>query len=142
MTFTYIDYCSVEPLHGPDDAAEYFDTRSASLKPHGGAGLTIWISPNPDLDSADPQADAELRVDVDVEEGRAAVTWLPDGSHAVQLPSTGPIEVMEAEGPVVTIPADRAVVSVDAARTALIEYTTTGRKPATLTWTAAERGIH
>ncbi|WP_018351942.1 Imm1 family immunity protein [Longispora albida] len=136
MPFIYIDYCSVEALHGPDDAAQHFDIRSESLKPHGGTGMTIWLCPNLDVDSADPRSGAELRIDIDAQAGRAAVTWIPDGSHAVELSPAGPLEVLETEGPLVTIPAELAVVSVGTARQAAIAYITTGSKPA-LTWAAA-----
>lgn len=120
------DMCN-ETLPDAESVAEFFTDREQSIAPHGGRANAYWFAP-------DGAADV-LRADLDFDTGRAALRWLPDGSHAVDLPEAGPIVVLESSDyNVVTIPAELARVSVDTARRAVVEYVTTGRKPTSVTW--------
>jgi hypothetical protein len=77
-----------------------------------------------------------LRVDIDTEAGRAAVTWLPDGSYGVELPPTTPITVYwYVDAPPVDIPAKYARVSTATATNAVRQYVATGERPTCVTWT-------
>ena len=74
-----------------------------------------------------------LRVDVDA--GRAALRWLPDGSYAVELDPDQPITVLQSPdlGPV-TIPAHLARVSIATARRAIMHYVSTRQLPTGVRW--------
>lgn len=78
-----------------------------------------------------------MRLDLDFDAGRAALRWLPDGTHAVELEATEPIVVLESsDDDVVTISAALARVSVDLARRAVSEYVRTGQRPSLVEWVA------
>ncbi|MEV6524765.1 Imm1 family immunity protein [Longispora sp. NPDC051575] len=125
------------PLAGPEDAAKAFDRWSVLWQPWGKSQVSMYFGPLvPGLDGADEWDSKVLRVDADFEVGRAAVTWLPDGSYGVELgPTDGPITAGFGEPE--EIPAERARVSVEKAREAIIEYVTTGDKPVCLRWEAS-----
>lgn len=128
MTFVMSDYHGHrEELSGPADAGEWFDEQADMVMPHGGSGQVIWFGP-----AGGP---AELRVDVDVEAGRAALRWTVDGTYAVELDPGSPITVLESpDSGLVTVPAWLARVRPATARAAVLEYVTTGRRPHLLTW--------
>lgn len=116
-----------EELSGPADAGEWFDEQAWSIMGHGGSGQVILFGPQ-----AGP---VELRVDVDVEVGRAALRWIADETYAVELEPEGPITVLEsADGGLVTVPAELARVSAATARRAVMEYVATGQRPTSVTW--------
>src|SRR4051812_21404304 len=68
----------------PQDAVGRFVDLAEAIMPPDGAGQTIHLC------AGDRSL---LRIDIDVDAGRAALRWLPDGSHAVELDPAGPIEV-------------------------------------------------
>jgi hypothetical protein len=109
------------------DAAKLFEEQARLILPHGGSGQAIWFgtADNPEV----------LRVDIDVDAGRAALRWLPDGSHAVARELGQTITVLENPdwGPV-TIPAELARVSAATAHTAVVEYVATGNRPTCVEW--------
>ncbi|SRR6266511_290126 len=109
------------------DAGKRFDEQAEAIMPHGGSGQAIWfgLSDEPEV----------LRVDIDIDTGRAALRWLPDGSHAVELQPDQPITVLESAdwGPV-TVPADLARVSIATARTAVMQYAATEQRPTSVQW--------
>jgi hypothetical protein len=122
MTFrVHYDLCT-EKLPDADAVREFFAERSEAFAPHGGRANAYWFAPvgEPDV----------LRLDIDFDNGRAALRWLPDGTYAVEFDPVGPIVVLESSDyDVVTIPAELARVSVDTARRAVTEYITTETRP-------------
>ncbi|GAA0951554.1 Imm1 family immunity protein [Virgisporangium aurantiacum] len=127
MTFrVHFDMCKGELPDG-DAVREFFDQRREAFAPHGGRANAYWFAP--------VGADDVLRLDIDYDNGRAALRWLPDGTHAEEFDQVGPIVVMESSDyDVVTIPAELARVSADTAHGAVTEYITTGAKPASVEW--------
>ncbi|MEV4704501.1 Imm1 family immunity protein [Actinoplanes sp. NPDC049316] len=124
-----------ETVDSPDDAeALVYDTLSRVF-PHGGHGFTSWWGPLP----TDQRDDSPLRVDLDVESGRAAVQWLPTKQTAVEPGVTAhhsPLLVTECtDYPPIQVPADRALVTPGAAIRAIREYIETGQQPTNLSWT-------
>ncbi|MBF9132725.1 hypothetical protein I0C86_27770 [Plantactinospora sp. S1510] len=115
-------------LFDPIEAVEWFDEQTESIMIHGGSGQTLWAGRT--------GSQPELRIDVDLEVGRAAMRWVPDGTHAVELAAAGPIVVLESpDRGLVTVPAALARVSVATARRAIGEYMATGDRPAGVEWT-------
>jgi hypothetical protein len=113
----------------PDVAAvqAFLDERPKRWAPHGGRANAYWF--------ASGGAEDVLRLDIDYDNGRAALRWLPDATHAVELPEIGPIVVLESsDRDVVTIPAELARVSAETAHRAVVEYVTTGQKPMNVPW--------
>jgi len=132
MTYraTY-DQCE-EELSDAASVHEFFADQSVLIAPHGGRAISFWFAPAGDDQDV-------LRLDIDYDNGRAALRWLPDGTHAVELDVIGPIVVLESSDyDVVTIPAELARVSVDTAHRAVIEYVTTGQKPICVRWQPSE----
>ncbi len=131
MTFVMCDYHGhVERLSDSNDAGALFDEQASSILPHGHCGQSIWFGP-----AEDPVV---LRVDIDVDAGRAALRWLPDGAHAVELDPGDPISVLEsADSGLVSIPASLVRVSAATARRVVIEYVATGTRPTGVRWSPA-----
>lgn len=127
MEFVMTDYHGHHvPLAGPDDAGEWFDEQASLIMPHGGRGQTIWFGP--------VDAPAQLRVDVDIDAGRAALRWA-DGSYGVQLDPTVPITVLESpDSATIDVPAWLARTDCSTAGLAVAEYVSTGHRPACVTW--------
>jgi hypothetical protein len=127
MTFrVHYDLCK-EELADSDAVREFFDERCEAFAPHGGRANAYWFAP--------VGADDVLRLDIDYDTQRAALRWLPDGTHAVEFDPAGPIVVMESSDyDVVTIPAELARVSVDTAHRAVAEYVATGQRPTVVEW--------
>ena len=128
MTVVMSDYHGhTQDLTDGRDAGKLFAEQARLLLPHGGSGQAIWFGTpdNPEI----------LRVDIDVDAGLAALRWLPDGSHAVELEPGPSITVLENPdwGPV-TIPAELARVRAATAHAAVIEYATTGQRPTCVQW--------
>ena len=132
MTVVMRDYHGhEEELRDPVEAGEAFDDQVSSIMPHGEPGQVLWFGP---ADGA-----PAIRVDIDVDRGRAAMQWIEDGTYAVDLEPGEAITVMEsADGDVVTIPASFARVRPETVRAAVIEYVTTGIRPTSVTWHSLE----
>jgi hypothetical protein len=78
MTYVMTDHLAHRgELSDPAQAGESFDEAARAILPHGGSGQILWIGPQ--------SADNHLRVDNDIEAGRAALTWLPDDTVGVDL---------------------------------------------------------
>jgi hypothetical protein len=129
MTYRVVyDMCEEELLDA-EAVGDFLDERSRAIAPHGGRANAYWFAP--------VGADDVLRLDLDFDAGRAALRWLPDGTHAVELDAVEPIVVMESSDyDVVTVPAALARVSVDTARRAVSDYVRTGQRPTCLEWAA------
>jgi hypothetical protein len=140
MTYVLIDYmASQEPLVDAADAEALFDDTVHSILNHGGSGQSLWVGPAGAAD--DPNgyglnlAAMDLRIDIDIELDRAALTWQPDGSFAVELEPGPPLMVVESiDAPTVTVPGTRARVSAVTARRAFLEYVATGKRPTCVEW--------
>jgi hypothetical protein len=128
MTFTMRDYHGHrQELLSSDHAGEWFDEQVESIMPTGTCGQVIWYGPTDGRD--------ELRVDIDIDGDRAALTWLPDASHAVELEPGPTLTVLvSADGDLDVIPAHRARVSVATTRRAIMEYVATGKRPESTHW--------
>ncbi|MFI5492514.1 Imm1 family immunity protein [Actinoplanes sp. NPDC051859] len=104
---------------------------------YGGHGFTSWWGPR----SCDGPEGSHLRVDLDVESGRAAAHWLPTKEIAVEQGVTAhhsPLTVTEStDDPPIQISAGRALVTPGAAIRAIREYVKTGQRPTNLSWTSA-----
>ena len=70
------------------EAGRWFDEQAESILPHGGSGQVIWFGP--------ADGPPQLRVDIDVDVDRAALRWLPDGAHAVELSPDRAITIVES----------------------------------------------
>src|SRR5437762_6976660 len=98
----------------PARVGEVFDDVVSEILPHGGSGQSLWFGPE--------GADEDLRVDIDVDVDRAALTWLADDTIGIELEPGRPIIVMwSIDAPKVTVPGTLARVSIDTARRAVIE---------------------
>jgi hypothetical protein len=128
MSIVMRDYHGHEELlTDPAEAGARFDEQASAIMPHGTCGQVIWFGPT--------DAPAQIRVDIDIDADRAAMRWLEDGSYAAELDPVGPISVMaSADGELATITADLARVRPDTVRHAVIEYVTTGQRPAATRW--------
>ena len=98
MTYVLIDHIAHrEPIVDPAQAGDSFDAAATAILPHGGSGQFLWIGRD--------QADEALRIDVDADAERAALTWLPDDTVGIELAPGPPITVMwSVDAPLVTIP--------------------------------------
>ncbi|MDP9792372.1 hypothetical protein J2S43_000884 [Catenuloplanes nepalensis] len=145
MTMLLIDYQAyAEPIPDPETAAEVFDDVASMIRQTGRAAQAIWVRPRADGEDVSPGALTEgyggngdgLRVEIDVEEDRAAVTWLPDGTIAVERPPGAPLTLMwSADAAPITLAGSRVRVSAATARRLVLEYVATGARPTTgITW--------
>jgi hypothetical protein len=117
----------IESLTSSTEAAKSFDWQSEQIMPSGRSGQAIWVGTEADTDL--------LRVDIDVDEGRAALRWLPDGTHAVELAPGSAIETYATpDGEISFIPGELARVSPQTARAAVAEFVATGKRPACVAW--------
>ncbi|GLZ09664.1 hypothetical protein Acsp03_71300 [Actinomadura sp. NBRC 104412] len=136
----------VRELPGLEAAAEIFDEAVRSILPHGCSGQALWFCRSDEGDPSKVSLDGYnnggkgLRVEIDIDVDRAALTWLPDESIAVELPPGDPLRVMWfLDAPVITIPGTTVRTSAATARRAVIEYLATGHRPSTgITWIAPE----
>src|SRR5829696_5845031 len=99
MTYRVVfDICE-EKLNGPDAARAFLDEQSTMIAPHGRRAQAFWFAPD--------TADDVVRLDIDYDAGRAALRWLPDGTHGIELDPADPIIVLEtSDTPPATIPAE------------------------------------
>ncbi|MBO4161424.1 Imm1 family immunity protein [Micromonospora antibiotica] len=127
MTYRVVfDICEQE-LPDAEAARVFLDKQTLMIGPHGTRAHAFWFAPS--------GADDVLRLDIDYDNARAALRWLPDGGHAVEQPPAEPIVVLESsDSPLVTIPAELAVLSVETAHRAVIEYIATGQRPSLVRW--------
>src|SRR3712207_3896920 len=89
MTVVMRDYHGhQEELRDPAEAGDVFDDQVSSIMPHGEPGQALWFGPT---DGA-----PAIRVDIDIDRGRAAMRWIEDGTYAVDLEPDEPITVMES----------------------------------------------
>nr|MDT0663352.1 Imm1 family immunity protein [Micromonospora sp. DSM 115978] len=132
MTLLLRDYHGhAYKLTSAEEAARRFDEQVGAIMPHGGCGQTLTVG---------TEDQPVLRVDIDADTDRAAVCWLPDGSYAVDHEPDTPITVYESpDTGLIEVSADLARVTATHARTAAIEYVTTGQRPTNLRWTPEEQ---
>jgi predicted urease superfamily metal-dependent hydrolase len=127
MTFVMTDHHGHTYPVNAEDAGRLFDGQAKLIMRTGHSAQAIWFGTQDEPEM--------LRVDVDVEAGRAALRWLPDGTHAVGLGPGEAITVLEKPGwGPVTIPASLVRVRVDTARKAVTEYVVTGQRPTCVMW--------
>jgi hypothetical protein len=128
MTYVLIDHLAHrEPLSDAAHAAAMFDDATSDILPHGGSGQTLWVGPDDTSEG--------LRVEIDIDAGRAALTWLADKTVGVELEPGPPITVMRSvDEPLVTVSGSLARVSTETARRAVVEYITTGNRPTCIEW--------
>jgi hypothetical protein len=120
---------SEQTIAGAAKAGELFDYSIQRAAPFGGFGQSFWFGP--------VGSDDELRVDIDMEVGRASVTWLPDGRYAVELPADQPLTVQwTVDDAPVEIPAELVRVSTATARRLVTDYVASGNRPAAIDWVA------
>ncbi|MEU8125277.1 hypothetical protein AB0C21_41760 [Spirillospora sp. NPDC049024] len=141
MAFLLIDHLvSVHEPAGPEEAVGLFDEIVREILPTGRSGQALWIRPRGEGEDISPRTFSHrydgngegLRVEIDVDADRAALTWLPDDSIAVELPPGDPLRIMwSLDAPLITVPGGRARTSAATARRAVLEYLTTGRRPRT-----------
>ncbi|SDM60451.1 Immunity protein Imm1 [Nonomuraea jiangxiensis] len=111
----------------PERAGEGFDVAVCKILAHGGSGQSLWFGPE--------GGEGELRVDIDIEVGRAALNWLADDTIGIELEPGPPITVMwSIDAPFVTVPGELARVSTATARRAVLEYVATGKRPTCVEW--------
>ena len=130
-----------EPLSDPAEAGELFDEEIERPNADARYGQSLYFGPvgAKGLHKERLREEDELRVDIDVEAGRAAVNWLADGSYAVELPPEGPLTVWySADAAPAVVPAEKARVSVATARRLVQEYVATGARPSSVEWTTGE----
>ncbi|MBC6461072.1 Imm1 family immunity protein [Actinomadura sp. HBU206391] len=124
--------------------AEHFDHCSNGYVPHGVRGQSMYLGRVDSTEELRLDLDGsavELRIDIDVDAGRAAaLRWLPDRSYAVELPPAEMLSVLESESAgLITVPATVARVSPGTARRAVIEYVLTGLRPTGIEWAVHDR---
>ena len=85
MTYVMIDHLAyVWELPGLEGATEIFDEAVRSILPHGYSGQALWFCRPGEGDPSKVSLDGYnnggrgLRVEIDIDVDRAAVTWLPD----------------------------------------------------------------
>lgn len=133
MTYTMWWALDQQDVTDAADVEEAIEEAWGRVYPHGGRGISIRIGPSDDGEAAAP-----LRIDIDILEGRAAMRWTRDDTHAVEPalpPHPRPLTVAGSPyDPPDTVPGDAARVTPGAVLDAAAEYVATGRRPATLTW--------
>ncbi|WP_327002698.1 Imm1 family immunity protein [Dactylosporangium sp. NBC_01737] len=117
-------------LTDPRQALDVFDFVAREIMWHGQSGQSVMIGPEGGA--------KDLRVDIDVDAGRAALTWLADETIAVELARGDPLEVVwNGDAPLQIIPPGMARVSVPTARQVIADYVATGERPRLVEWVAA-----
>jgi len=128
MTAVLRDYHGhTYPLTDSEEAGQRFAWQADLIMPTGTPAQAIWIGTSDGREI--------LRVDVDTDVGRAALRWLPDGSHAVELEPGPAIETYAtSDGELEHVPASLARVSPATARRAVAEFVATRQRPTCVTW--------
>lgn len=128
-----------EPIAGPAEAGDLFDEEIERPNADARYGQSLYYGPvgAQGLHKERLPEEDDLRVDIDVEANRAAVTWLADGSYAVELPPEGPLTVWHStDAAPAAVPAEKARVSVATARRLVLEYAATGKRPSSIEWSS------
>lgn len=131
MTVVMSDYHGhTRTLADGQHVAKLFDEQARLVLPHGGSGQAIWLG------TIDNPETLRVDIDIDIDAGLAALRWLPDGSHAVELDTDQTITVLEnPDCAPVTIPAERVRVSAATAHAVIVvDYATIGNRPACVQW--------
>lgn len=116
-------------VNSPQHAVEMFDESIHEITGYRECGKSVWFVPDADDDEA-------LRIDIDIEIGRASLRWLSDSSIGVELdPGPSIIVLPSVDDSRKIIPGTIARVSVPTARRAVIEYLSTGERPTCVRWT-------
>ncbi|MEV6493471.1 Imm1 family immunity protein [Actinoplanes sp. NPDC051633] len=126
-----------EPLSDPAQAGELFDEEIERPNADARYGQSLYYGPvgARGLHQERSFDEDDLRVDIDVEAGRAAVSWLADGSYAVELPPDSPLTVWySADAAPAVVPAEKARVSIATARRLVQEYVASGKRPSSVEW--------
>ncbi|WP_018351722.1 Imm1 family immunity protein [Longispora albida] len=123
----------------PADAAATLAFYEGSVNLHGFRVFTFWVGPaQPGWDHNVSPGTAELRLDVDYENQRAAVTWLADGTHVNEIdPPATPLVTLDPFTGQDTVPAQVATCSLTSAGVILAEYVATGTRPSAYPWVSA-----
>lgn len=123
-----VSYDMAEEVLGDEGAVTaFFIRRAQRVAPHGRRANAYWFAPEGGQDM--------LRVDMDYDAGRAAVRWLPDGTHVVELEPADPLLVLESSDyPPVEISRELARVSTDTACQLAAAFVRTGDRPAAFAW--------
>jgi hypothetical protein len=126
-----------EPLSDAAKAGELFDEEIERPNADANYGQSLYYGPvgARGLHKQRSYEEDDLRVDIDVKAGRAAVNWLADGSYAVELPPDCPLTVWySADAAPIVVPAEKARVSVATARRLVQEYVASGTRPSSIEW--------
>lgn len=133
MTYTVWWALDQQDVTDPADVEEAIEEAWSRVYPHGGRGICIRLGPTAGGEQAAP-----LRIDIDILEGRAAVRWTPDGSHAVDPglpPHPRPLTIAGSPyDPPDSVSGELARVTPGAALGVAAEYVTTGERTAELDW--------
>src|SRR5439155_15204480 len=134
MTYVMTNYIAdARSLTDPVQAGEVFDDAVHDILGHGRCGQSFWIKPE--------GGEEDLRIDIDIEVGRAMLTWLSDNTIGVELEPGPPLLIeWSVDAATLTLPGTLARVSAATARRAVVEYVTTGERATCVEW-AAEPGI-
>jgi hypothetical protein len=144
MTHVLIDYMAAdEAVADVVQAAELFDSCVNNIVSDDGYGQTVWIGrADSGYDATSRTLDLkvlDLRVDIDIEVGRAALTWQPDGSIGVEVEPGPPLHIMySVDAATIVVPGTRARVTADTARRAVLEYVATDQRPTCVEWIAPQ----
>ncbi len=120
----------------PAEAQEALEDAWGRYYPHGGRGVSVFFGATEAGESAAP-----LRVDIDINEGRARLLWVPTGALAREpgIPAH-PRPLVVGQSPydkAVSVPGDEALVTPGAALRAVVEYAESGQQPGSLEWAVA-----
>lgn len=128
----YILKCDAaeEVVSEPDEAWLFMIEFMGMIFPHGRRAFSLFAGP--------AETDSAMRIDMDADLGRAAITWLPDGSHGAEhdVPASH-VALNVYESPdtgSVAVPAELGRVTPGQALAALGEYVVTGARPTGLEW--------
>lgn len=132
---TYTAWWSMDSweITEPADAQEALEEAWARYYPHGGRGISIRFG-----DTESGEGSAPLRVDIDLNEGRARVVWLPTGEFGAEPdlpPHPRPLLVgLSPYDEPTSVSGGEARVTPGAALRAVGEYAEDGQRPRCLHW--------
>ncbi|GIG63504.1 hypothetical protein Lfu02_78760 [Longispora fulva] len=129
-------------VNTPSEAIDVIVRRARRLNINGQFVFTYWIGPVTDgwTESHLSRGTATMRIDVDYDRERAAMTWLPDGTHVAEVdpPTDGPLlthdPLVEDGSGDIEVDSSLATTTVGAAIYALAQHVDTGTKPTGVTW--------
>lgn len=128
---------SVE-IADPAEAQEALEEAWGRYYPHGGRGIVVRFG-----DTGAGEQAAPLRVDIDINQGRAVLHWLPDSTYAIEpdIPAH-PRALVVGDSPyepAERVSGDYARVTPGAALRAVVEFAQTGARPTGLKWAVERR---